>query len=297
MTTSRPPRLLFQGRLLTFIVLLIAGQALAEEPLNWYRMEFPPVFISTGEARNQGFGDVLLRMLIAKLPQYQHQLIDAPLERVLDQTSDGGELACANSLLRTPERENRMYFSNIYLTPPSNGVIIRASNRSRFEPFLDTGRLSLTRLLQTEKFTIGIQRSRSYGLPINAILAHHQGQPYLREKPGHGANFALLSDLSAQRGIDLVIAYPLETAYWLKTSRSPIPLHFLPVAEALDHEEWRAACSRTPQGKQAIATINEVLADPTFQQGFLRAYAAWQKQLADQLPGMNFSVNPQGVAQ
>lgn len=267
-------------------LLSLMTAALAEAPtLDWHRVQFAPAFILAGEAENQGFGDQLLRMLVAKMPQYRHRLVDAPLERALDRTGAEEGLACAGALLRTPEREARMHFSDPFVKIPPNGALVRASDLSRFEPFIEVGRLSLTRLLQTQKFVIGITRQRSYGSGIDAVLGPHRGEPYLMEKPGKGANLALLSDLSAQRGVDLVMAYALEAAYWLKTNRSPIPLRFLPIAEAPDNEHFRLACSRTPQGEQAILAINQLLADPEFRQGYLRVYADWQAQLFSLLPG------------
>jgi uncharacterized protein (TIGR02285 family) len=248
-------------------------------------MQFAPIFIFTGEARDQGFGDVLLRALAAKLPQYQHRLVVAPLERALERTRDGRELICVAFLLRTPERETLMRFSDPILKVPPNGVVIRASDQSRFEPFMQNGRLSLTHVLQTRTFATGITRNRSYGSGVNALLALYAGQPMVVERSGQGASAATLSDLSAQRGVDLAIAYHLETAYWLKTSRSPVPLYFLPIAEATDAEEPRIACSSTPQGEQAIAAINVLLADPAFRQDYLPAYTAWREQLVNRLPG------------
>ena len=283
------------GGRLALVAILSSGWALAEErpTLNWHRMQFAPTFILTGEAHDQGFGDVLLRALIAKLPQYQHRLIAASLERTLERTGEGQELACAGALLRTPEREARMYFSDPFLTVPPNGAVIRAKDHSRFEPFLDTGRLSLTHVLQTESFAIGITEYRSYGSGLDAVLAPHVGQSYLVKKRGQSASAVTLSDLSAHRGIDLVIAYPLEAAYWLKTSRSPIPLHFLPIAETSANERYRIACSRTPQGEQVIVAINYLLTDPEFRQGYLHTYADWQGQLLGLLPGAPRSTDSQ----
>lgn len=278
--------------LLACIVLPGVKPAPAEEPptLDWYRVQLVPLFILTGEARNQGFGDMLLRSLIARLPQYRHRVVDAPLERALDRLgSSSGGLACSPVLLYTPERTTRMYFSKSYLSAPSNGAVVRASDLPRFEPFLDAGHLSLARLLQTRTFVIGIQRGRSYDPPINALLALHGKQADLIEKSGQGATDVLLSDLAGQRGVDLILATPLEAAYWIKTSHNPIPLRLLPIAEATNPAEYRIACSRTAQGEQAIAAINAVLADPGFDQEYLPAYADWQAQLASVLPGMPFA--------
>ena len=288
-------RCLWRCGLLACIALLVSKPAPAEEPpsLDWYPSQIAPVFILTGNARNQGFGDVLLRALIARLPHYRHHRVDAPLERVLDRMSSGSRgLACAPALLYTPERATRMVFSNAYLLAPPNGAVIRASDGSRFEPFLDAGRLSLSRLLQTRTFVIGIERGRSYDAPINALLAAHAGQARLIEKSGRRVLDVLLSNLVRQQGIDVMLAYPLEAAYWIKTSRNPIPLRFLPIAEALEPAEYRMACSRTPEGEQVIAAINAVLADPAFGQEYLPAYAHWQAQLASVLPGMPFSPRP-----
>jgi len=238
----------------------------------------------------------LLRALAAKLPQYQHRLVAAPLERALERTKDGRELVCVAFLLQTPERETLMHFSDPILDVPPNGAVIRAGDQSRFEPFIKNGRLSLTHILQTRTFAIGITRNRSYGAGINALLALYAGQPTVVERSGQGANTTTLSDLSAQRGVDLAIAYPLETAYWLKTSRSPVPLYVLPIAEAPEVEEPRIACSRTAQGEQAIAAMNVLLADPEFRQSYLHAYADWQRQLFGLLPGAARSTGSQDSA-
>ncbi|MDQ5909856.1 MAG: hypothetical protein QG599_1951 [Pseudomonadota bacterium] len=278
--------LLLKGLLL--LVLLSGQLGRAEDPptLTWHRMQFPPAFILAGVAQGQGFGDELLRMLANRLPQYHHRWVAAPLERVLERAGSAEHgLTCAGAMLQTAEREVWLRFSNPFLTTPPNGMIVRVNDLGRFESFIQQGRLTLGPLLQTGKFVIGITRQRSYGAPLNRLLAAHAGRPYLFEKSGQGAGNALLSDLAAQRGVDGVIAYHLEAAYWREVSHSPVALRFLPIAEAVEHEQWRIACSRTPQGEQAIAAINQVLADLEFRQAYLRTYDGWRERLADQLPG------------
>ena len=278
----------WSGPLILF-ALLLNSLAHAEELLilEWHRVEFAPTFILAGEARDQGFGDVMLRALMSRLPQYRHHLVNAPLERVLDRTNTNTNtrLACAGALLLTAEREQHIHFSNPFLYTPANGALIRAADYRRFEPFLHEGRLSLGEVLQTRAFTLGIARQRSYSPTLNALLAQHAGQPYLIEKGGQGSTPSLLSALSAQQAVDLVLAYPLEAAYWLQTSRSPVALHFLPLTEAAAREEWRVGCSRTPQGEQLIAAINVLVADPAFRQSYLSSHAQWQVQLSGVLRG------------
>lgn len=286
--------------LLTLVTILSSGWALAEEPptLSWYRMQFAPIFIFTGEARDQGFGDALLRALAAKLPQYRHRFVAAPLERALARTGEGHQLDCVGALLRTSKREARMHFSEPFLNMPPNGAIIRANDWSRFEPFLNHGRLSLKRVLQAGTFAVGITNNRSYGSGVNALLALYAGQPtVVIERRGQGAGEATLSALSARQGVDLAIAYPLEAAYWLKISRSPVPLHFLPIAEAPEVEEPRIACSRTLQGEQAIAAVNALLADPAFRQNYLPVYRTWREQLIQLLPGASIPADRSDSAQ
>ena len=278
----------WSGPLILF-ALLLSPLVPAQEPLTveWHRLEFAPTFILAGQARDQGFGDVMLQALMSRLPQYRHRLVEAPLERVLDRTSTSPStrLACAVALLLTPEREQHIHFSNPFLYTSANGALIRAADYRRFEPFLHEGRLSLGEVLQTRAFTLGIARQRSYSPTLNALLAQHAGQPYLIEKGGQGSTPSLLSALSAQQAVDLVLAYPLEAAYWLQTRRSSVALHFLPLTEAAAREEWRVGCSRTPQGEQLIAAINVLVADPAFRQSYLSSHAQWQVQLSGVLRG------------
>ncbi len=279
----------WSGSLILF-ALLLSPLVPAQEPLTveWHRVEFAPTFILAGAARDQGFGDALLRALISRLPQYRHLMVNAPLERALDRTSTSTStrLACAVALLLTPQREQHIHFSNPFLYTSTNGTLIRAADYRRFEPFLRDGRLSLGQVLQTRAFTLGIAHKRSYGPSLNALIAQHAGQPYLIEKGGQGSTLSLLSTLSKQQQhVDLVLAYPLEAAYWLKTSRSPVPLHFLPLTEAAAREEWRVGCSRTPQGEQLITAINALVTDPAFRQSYLSSHAQWQAQLSGILRG------------
>lgn len=245
------------------------------QQLEWYRPDFAPFFILNGPERNQGFGDVLVQELMKRLPQYQQRVFDAPLGRALEGAQQGETLICTAPLLRTPERAAHLHFSHAFFTSPANGVMIRARERERFAPFIENGKLSLTRLLATGKFTLGINGNRSYGDATDAALAAHREQPYVVAKLRQGYINIALSALSKGSELDVVLAYQLEAAYWVHSSRSPVALAFLEIVEANPNEAWYIACSGTEQGASAIVALNQVLADSSFQQIYLQAYSAW----------------------
>ena len=93
------------------LMLLWTFTVSAQPVMQWYTSHWPPYRISEGPYAGQGSFDLLLAQLIEALPQYQHQINQIHLARIVKVSATTSENHCTFGLRYTSEREKRSYFS------------------------------------------------------------------------------------------------------------------------------------------------------------------------------------------
>ncbi|MFK3798736.1 MULTISPECIES: TIGR02285 family protein [unclassified Pseudomonas] len=257
---NRSPRPLKSGLcvlLVTSVLGTIPGTAHAKETLTWLLRDFPPLTIFAGPQTGQGAIDKLMPELIARMPEYNHQIMHVNRARGTQMLQDPDVFACDPTLLWTPEREKTILFSIPTYATPGNGVTIEKSNHERFAPFLtDDGHLDLTSLLASNTVKVGIVAERSYGPTIDKILrtTPHQDSLVL-----HYGNAAVGSMLQMERmdRFQAIISYWPEARYHAQQQAIPLDeLEFFPVKDAPKYQFAHIGCSKTDKGRAAMDVIN-----------------------------------------
>lgn len=241
---------------------LLAGLASAvtaqpKETLIWLLRDLPPTMIFEGPKKGQGIIDQMLPLLIADLPQYNHRLMRVNRARGMQMLHEAS-LSCDPSLVWTKEREQWIAFSIPAFRAVSNGLVIRQEDRPVLEPFLTDGEVDLAALLESGRNKVGVVAERSYGQVVDSLL-RQAPEGALTSHYGNDALGSLLQMQGLGR-LQVVLGYWPEIRY--QASQKHITddqLEFYPIRGTGKYLSGHIGCSNTPQGRQVISEINQLL--------------------------------------
>lgn len=252
----------------------LATPALAQpkETLLWLKRDLPPLFIFDGPKKGQGVIDQLLSRLVAGMPQYQHSVMKVNRARGLQMLHEPS-LVCDAALNWSKERESWIAFSIPVFRAMSNGLAVRRVDRDVLTPYIKDDEVDLAALLATGSVTLGIIAERNYGEFLDALLK--QAPP--KALTLHYGNDALGSLLQMQRlgRLRLLLGYRPEIRYQAQQQGiAEDELQFFPIRGTGKYLSGYIGCTDTPQGRQAIVEINQLLRNLP-RDHLSQAYAAW----------------------
>lgn len=241
------------------------------DTLRWVAQDVPPhfSFVQGRPPRSVaelGHGEVdgFMRVLLARMPQYRHEFVEASTARY-EAESRRGETLCSTMHVRTPARLDWLYFSHLYppLVSRELHVIVRRDALAQLsEGRPQDGRLVLAELLKRQELRLLLARDRAFGAQIDNLLAQ---QVVPRLAVGAQLSTQLLDMLRAGR-MDYTLEYPAVVKDYLARVGDPGALVALPVAEGLSTLLATVSCSRTPEGRRQIeaidAAVRELARDP-----------------------------------
>ncbi|RON52819.1 hypothetical protein BK666_01605 [Pseudomonas frederiksbergensis] len=259
------------------LVLLLLGLsssawAQPKETLIWLLRDLPPLTIFEGPQKGQGVVDQLMPLLIAGMPQYDHTRMRVNRARGMQMLREES-FTCDPSLIWSKEREQWIAFSIPVFRAVSNGLAVRQEDQPELEPFLVDGEVDLAALLANGSKKLGAVAERSYGQFLDAQLK----QAPANTLTFHYGNDALGSLLQMQRLGRLlgVLGYWPEIRYLAQQEHiADNELVFYPVKGAGKYISTYIGCSNTPQGRQAISEINQLLRTLPHER-LAHAYADW----------------------
>ncbi len=228
-----------------------------KEHLIWLLRDLPPLTIFEGPKKGLGVIDQLMPRLITGMPQYEHTLIRVNRARGMQMLHEGS-FTCDPSLIWSKEREQSIAFSIPAYRMVSNGLVIRHEDRSMLAPFLFGDEVDLAALLASGRQKVGVVAERSYGQFLDTLL--QQAPPGVLTP--HYGNDALGSLLQMQRlgRLQAVLGYWPEIRYQARQGNiADEQLEFYPVKGTGKYLSGYIGCSNTPQGRQAISEINQLL--------------------------------------
>ena len=249
---------------LLMATLMTAATAQAAPPVDtirWVAQDVPPhfSFVQGRPPRSLaelGHGEVdgFMRVLLARMPGYRHEFVEASTARY-EAESRGGETLCSSLHVRTPERLAWLYFSHLYPAQVSREihVIVRRdvlAQLSQGRP--PEGRLVLAELLKRQELRLLLARDRAFGAQIDSLLAQ---RVVPRLAVGAQLSTQLMDMLRAGR-MDYTLEYPAVVKEYLVRAGDPGALVALPMVEGLSTLLATVSCSRTPEGRRHIEAID-----------------------------------------
>ena len=260
---------------MTFLLALLwLPNAFSEpkETLFWLLRDLPPLSIFEGEQKGQGVIDLLMPQLIASLPEYQQQIVRVNRARGMQMLREP-TFVCDPSLIMNKEREQWVTFSITSFRVLSNGLVIRRADHEHLTPFVREGKVDLRALLASGQEKVGVVAERSYGQQVDNLL---HAAPADSVNAHHG-NDALGSLLQMQRlgRLEAVLGYWPEIRYHaMQQGIAADDLSFYPIKGTAPYQRTHIGCSDTPQGREVMEQINQVLLSIALEQ-VQQSYAAW----------------------
>lgn len=256
---------------------LLAGpvqQAMAQprETMIWLLRDLPPLMIFEGPKKSQGVIDQLLPLLADGMPQYRHILLRVNRARALQMLHEPS-LTCDAALNWSRERERWIAFSIPVFRAMSNGLAVRRVDHEIIAPYVQDGEVDLAALLNNGHEQLGVIGERNYGEYLDGVLRQAPAQALT----AHYGNDALGSLLQMQRRgrLRFLLGYRPEIRYQAQQQGiAEDELQFYPIRGAEKYLSGYIGCNDTPQGRQAIGEINQLLRKLP-QQRLSEAYAAW----------------------
>ena len=243
--------------LMTSALLFCAPGSFASDKLIWLLRDLPPLTVLSGSTKGQGTIDQLMPYLMASMPNYQHTVVNVNRARAI-QMLKSSSLACDPTLVWNPSRAHSIIYSNPVMRLHSNGLIIRHHDQSLIEPYLHNGSVNLTALLKAQTLKLGVIAQRSYGEWIDTQLS----QSPVNQLSTHYGNNAFASLLQMQQAgrVQAVLGYwPEAWAMARQQGLAPATLNFYPIEGAPTYQTIYIGCTNTPEGQQAILSINKAL--------------------------------------
>lgn len=253
--------------------MMLPSPAVAKEKLYWLEAVAPPFFIHEGPLAGQGYEDLITDILVEKLPQYEHEHLQATISRHYQQWKQG-ENACSLAMYKTPERDEFVYFSkaSVFTLPP---VLI--ITKDRFQDFGGKKVVSLAELLQQGKMVIGRSKNRSYGAEFDKMLDTYGNDKNIYAYEGPELSLNLFKMLLAGR-LDALPALPEEAMYLAETMGFLDKIMTISVSENLQDLQSMltyVACSKTDWGKKTIEAIDTILVRERPTERYQAAYERW----------------------
>ncbi|MDD2465424.1 MAG: TIGR02285 family protein [Desulfobulbus sp.] len=257
-------------------VLLFSTPSLAKDSITWMEVNMPPYMIQTGPFKDQGYGDVVERLIQTHLPEYEHHRLYTNVVRHFDMFRRGDKV-CSIGLYRTPERESFLQFSIPSLLTMPAVLIIRAD---KLKAFGEGNNCSLVDLLRDEKFRLGFSKDRSYGKILDKELLKYADRANLIRFSGQELGENYFKMLMLDR-LDALLGLPDEAVYRAEQMGIRNQIVTLMLNEnQQNYEGWfcAIACPKNTWGKEVIDKINTVLVQIRPSEPYRKAYERWLDQ-------------------
>ncbi|WCL54433.1 hypothetical protein [Gimibacter soli] len=271
-------------RHLLILILLLApaftGRAAVadDRPLaQWYYVDVPPAMILEGDGKGTGYVDRIIALFKRSMPGYRHEDVASSVVRMFAtmQVRDG---ICTGGLLRTPERENVLVYSDSFYPVLVNRLVTIRAKRPMLAPYLGAdNHVDLMALAADKRLVAGYVGQRFYSTLIQRFIEERT------ESDPEGRLRVLIpndrfSDLLRHDRIDFAFGLAAEIYYQSLNGDAAVPggelVSFAVKGEPIT-KPGGFACSGGPLGRQMADEMNRLIADPAIRAEIHGYYTDW----------------------
>jgi uncharacterized protein (TIGR02285 family) len=229
----------------------------------WAPAHNPPFSIVEGDSAGEGVSQQIIALIAARTPDLVHVERPMPLARLIGMARNGHTL-CSPVLLKTPDREAFLTFSDPYLNILPNLVFTRLGEARRWTG--PDGEVDLAPAL-SRGLRVAVVRGRQYGPAIDAALAQSPGA--LEQVNSVESTIRMVG-----RGrVDATLMFGEQYAFLRKADPSLPRLEPVGV-KGIGLNAARISCTKGPEGDRLVARMGQVI-DAEFQQAAVGIYRAW----------------------
>jgi uncharacterized protein (TIGR02285 family) len=226
--------------------------------LIWSIIPYPPIYILEGEYKGQGVADKYLTNAQKFLTGYAHSNELMTPARAWYLISQGQELVCHPSSLKTLEREKFAYFSEAALITPVVRVLMRKTDWQ--QRLKSANNMNIADYINLNNGIFGIVSQRSYGEKIDRLLVDliASGKQVTQTSGEQGSR--QLYEMLVRGRIDMMLEYPWVSAYFNKTLKDQtVEVVNLEIADFPRYTPAYVACTRNSAGKALITKLNHFI--------------------------------------
>ena len=237
------------------ILLSLAIQSkpiIAKEIINWYHSNSPPFVILRGLEQGKGTIDMIIAFYQKRMPEYNHRDLMSNLPRFVYNVKNR-EKWCHAWMLKTPEREKFLYYSDPVSLVLPNHLIIK---KEKFSAIDNKQIVSLENIFKKSKLKGRLIRSRSYGKKIDLLINQYKNSSNIKlvtQKEKQILEMLLLNR------IDYTITYPVTAEYWAYQLNANEKLLIIPIEETQAVNKGYISCAKTAWGQKVIQRINQIV--------------------------------------
>ena len=228
----------------------------SQTTLSWAVPPFAPAFITDGDEL-RGYAADTQNWFVEKLPQYQHEILQVPLARLLAEMKNGNsELRCSTTLIPTEERREYITFAKTILLHLPISVVIRVKDKAMFAPYVNqAGHIDLAQLIANKDMTTAIRIGRAYGTQVDKYLDTHREDANVMQV-ADDTKFLRMLELNR---IDWTLYFPSEAEFYRRRHAPDLDVMAIPIAGNTSLLTATIGCADTPEGKQAVAEISKIV--------------------------------------
>lgn len=244
---------------------------------QWFYVDVPPAMILKGADKGTGYVDRIIGLFKRSMPGYRHEDVQSSVTRMFAtmQERDG---ICTGGLLRTPEREKVLFYSNSFYPVLVNRLVTNRAKRPLLAPYVSPeGHVDLRALADDDRLVAGYVGQRFYSPLIQQFIeTRTANDPEGRLRvliPNDRFSLLLRHDR-----IDFAFGLAAEIYYQSLREEAAAEGAEL-VSYAVRGEPVAKpggfACSGGPLGRQIAGEINRLVADPAIRAEIRSYYTDW----------------------
>ncbi|WP_176216894.1 TIGR02285 family protein [Andreprevotia lacus] len=230
-----------------------------DSTVTWLMPDYPPVTIIQGPEKGTGYADIFLRYFVERTPEYRHSIEAASMSRVFGLMKQGQHV-CHPSLLKTPEREAYVDFSDPVEFVLPHHIVVRSDRVARLAAYRNAdGSIDVARLLKDGSLRMTYQEKRGYPPVVADALKAGAGQRHvIQTSADDDGPFRQL----AGGWVDYIITYPDEVHWFAKRLKLPESVQFayLPIAGLPEYVVGHVGCTKGPWGRKVVERVNAIVA-------------------------------------
>lgn len=226
----------------------------AGEKIVWPYLCYQPVYVCEGDELAGGYGFHLISRIQAEMPEFQHEFLKMPVERILD-FAGKGEHQIFYGLYKTPERETFLTYSLPCRISIPTFVVVR---RSDLPGFGHGKEVSLKSLLEDKAKTFLLFKSISFGKGIDELLGLYRDR----------AHIEVMNDTSGmgQKSLKMLMADRVDyflsldgTSHDIAALNITDQVSYIPIAEQNRYEVGYITAPDNEWGNRMIGRVNAIL--------------------------------------
>ncbi|THB71650.1 MAG: hypothetical protein D6B25_18170 [Desulfobulbaceae bacterium] len=249
------------------LLLFLTSSTFAKDKIIWPYVCFKPLYICKDGQLADGAGFHVLNVMQQNLPDYEHELLQMPIKRILESGKNGDRILFYG-LYKTPERESFLNYSLPCRISTPTYLVIRKEDVSLFTT---SKQVSLKTLLNNQSLTFLYFQSVSFGKGIDEILENSKEKPNVLVEYDTTNMTEKSLNLLINKRVDYMLSLD-GTGYDAREMGIYDEITYLSIKEQNQYDLGYIVAPKNEWGQTIIKQVNEVLRREVSKESFFQFF-------------------------